>query len=241
MAVVVMKSTRSESKRVTPRVSTKTMGVVAAPRRRGATSSVTRAPAHHTPTVLVVEDQPLMRMALGFAIRRRSPQAVVFEVDRLAELKRQYVDGFSPDLVCLDLRLPDATGMMALREVRKLYPDLPVIVFSANSAADVAHMAIELGASAYIEKSAYSSELENELGRYLTADPAPAGDRPVLTERQIELLSMLNSGMSNRTVSEALGISENTVKVHLWRLYKRLNVGSRAQATRMARSLGMLI
>lgn len=225
----------------TPLASQKIRSVVRVPRPPGAVASVTRAPSRYPPTVLIIEDQPLMRMALGFAVRRVSPQAVVREVERLAELRRHYVNGFLPDLVCVDLRLPDASGMTALREVRKLYPNLPVIVFSANSASDVADIAIELGASAYIEKSAFSSELQEELERYLAADPTPAMELPSLTPRQKEILTMLDCGMSNRGISESLGISENTLKVNLWRLYRHLNVGSRGQAARLARLLGVVV
>jgi DNA-binding NarL/FixJ family response regulator len=235
-----MKSSRSKSTEVLP-VPRPKSPLVSAARKTVKVRKSPRTSPRHPPCVLVIEDHPLMRLALGTTIRRVSPQASIVEVDRLAELRRQYIDGVSPDLICVDLRLPDAAGMTALREVRKLFPEVPVIVFSASSAADVADIALELGANAYLEKTASSAVLQEELLNYLEPDTGLTSELMKLSRRQKQLLTLMNSGMSNRFMGEELGISEHTVKVHLWRLYKQMNVSSRAQATHLARSIGVVV
>ncbi len=105
---------------------------------------------------------------------------------------------------------------------------------------------IEAGADIYIEKSAGSSELAAALRGLLLADSdaddstlAPANSGK-LSKRQTQLIAMLDKGMSNRDIATELEISEHTVKVHLWRLFRRLGVKSRTQALHHARSHGLL-
>ena len=102
---------------------------------------------------------------------------------------------------------------------------------------------IEAGADTYIEKSASSAELTAALRGLLMADTE--GEEPVatsskLSKRQTQLIAMLDQGMSNRDIATELDISEHTVKVHLWRLFRRLGVKSRTQALHHARTNGLL-
>ena len=101
---------------------------------------------------------------------------------------------------------------------------------------------IEAGADTYIEKSASSAELTAALRGLLMADSDV--EEPVaaskLSKRQTQLIAMLDQGMSNRDIATELDISEHTVKVHLWRLFRRLGVKSRTQALHHARTNGLL-
>ncbi len=103
---------------------------------------------------------------------------------------------------------------------------------------------IEAGADTYIEKSASSAELTAALRGLLMADteaeePVAAANSK-LSKRQTQLIAMLDQGMSNRDIATELDISEHTVKVHLWRLFRRLGVKSRTQALHHARTNGLL-
>ena len=96
------------------------------------------------------------------------------------------------------------------------------------------------------EKSAGAAEISAALKTLLTAesglDPEEADGAPTkLSKRQKQLILMLDQGLSNRDIAEALGISEHTVKVHLWRLFKRIGVNSRTQMLHYARVNGLLI
>ena len=103
-------------------------------------------------------------------------------------------------------------------------------------------LSIEAGADAYIQKSAGAAEISNMLRVFLTDELQLDSLAPTekLSKRQKQLLVMLDRGMSNRDIAEELQLSEHTVKVHLWRLFRRLNVKSRSQASHLARTQGLL-
>jgi len=114
-------------------------------------------------------------------------------------------------------------------------------VISAAAAQDYEDLSLEAGAAAYIPKSAGASEISNVLRTFLLDDESEAGAPPEkLSKRQKQLLVMLDKGLSNRDIAEELQISEHTVKVHLWRLFRRLNVKSRSQASHLARTQGLV-
>ena len=148
----------------------------------------------------------------------------------------------TPELICLDLKLPDTNGVSGVRELKQQFPEVPLVVLSGASAQDYEELAIEAGADAYIQKSAGATEISNVLRVFLSDDLEPMSLAPTekLSRRQKQLLGMLDRGMSNRDIAEELQISEHTVKVHLWRLFRRLNVKSRSQASHLARTQGLL-
>jgi DNA-binding NarL/FixJ family response regulator len=101
---------------------------------------------------------------------------------------------------------------------------------------------MEAGADGYIEKSAGATEISSMLRSFLMLDTDQEADSGPgkLSKRQKQLLILLDQGMSNRDIAEKIGISEHTVKVHLWRLFRRLDVKSRTQATHWARGQGLI-
>ena len=185
-----------------------------------------------------------MRDAIVMVLRRLRPAENIIELERLDKLAAAVKQHGKPDLFCLDLKLPDITGVSGVVSVKQIYPDVPIAVYSASPAADMEEACIEAGADIYIEKSAGSSELAAALRGLLMADAE--GEEPVaannskLSKRQTQLIAMLDKGMSNRDIATELEISEHTVKVHLWRLFRRLGVKSRTQALHHARSHGLL-
>ncbi len=184
-----------------------------------------------------------MREAIMMLLRRVRSAAQVIELERLASVTKAIAQYGEPELVCLDLKLPDTHGVSGVREIRKMLPDTTLIVLSASPASDYEDLAIEAGADAYVEKSAGAAQIVKEL-RELLSDEPEDGNAPTipdkLSKRQKQLLVMLDRGLSNRDIAEQLEISEHTVKVHLWRLFRRLNVKSRSQASHLARSAGLL-
>lgn len=193
-------------------------------------------------SIFVVDDHPLMREAIGMLIRRLSPSTPVIELDRIAVVAAAVQQHGLPALICLDLKLPDAHGVSGIRELKLRYPDVPMLVLTAMSALDYEDLAIEAGADAFIEKSAGATEISNVLRLFLSAEldiEAPISVQK-LSKRQKQLLILLDKGQSNRDIAETLQISEHTVKVHLWRLFRRLNVKSRSQASHLARTQGLL-
>src|SRR4051794_33194437 len=199
-----------------------------------------------TPTtmnVYVVDDHPLMREAVVMLLRRMRPGANVVELERIGGIEAAVKQHGAPDLITLDLKLPDTTGTSGVHELKKLYPETPLAVLSASPSADSEEACIEAGADIYIEESSGGLEIGNALRALLSADGqfeelAPTDNK--LSKRQKQLIVMLDRGLSNRGIADELGISEHTVKVHLWRLFRRLGVKSRTQTIHYARTHGML-
>ena len=195
-------------------------------------------------TLYVIDDHPLMREAVVMLLRRMRPGAEVVELDRLGGIEAAVRQHGAPDLITLDLKLPDTTGTSGVHELKKRFPETPLAVLSASPAADAEEQCIEAGADIYIEKSSGGQEIGNSLRALLAADGqfeelAPTDSK--LSKRQKQLIVMLDRGLSNREIADELGISEHTVKVHLWRLFRRLGVKSRTQTIHYARTHGLLV
>lgn len=200
-------------------------------------------PTPNPATLYVIDDHPLMREAVVMLMRRLRPGANVIELDRIGGMEAAVRQHGFPDLVCLDLKLPDTTGMSGVHEMKNRFPDAPLAVLSASPAADAEEACIEAGADIYIEKSSGAQEIGNALRALLSADgqfEELAATDNKLSKRQKQLIVMLDRGLSNREIADELGISEHTVKVHLWRLFRRLGVKSRTQTIHYARMHGLL-
>ena len=195
-------------------------------------------------SILVIDDHPLMRDALVMLLRRLRTKANIVELDRLAVVNQAITDHGTPELVCLDLKLPDTNGVSGVRELRRLLPDTSLVVLSASPATDYADLALEAGADAYVEKSLGAAHIAKVLKEFMGPSEEADEDAPTvpekLSKRQKQLLVMLDKGLSNRDIADSLSISEHTVKVHLWRLFRRLNVKSRSQASHLARTAGLI-
>ncbi|OOG41076.1 response regulator transcription factor [Polaromonas sp. A23] len=193
--------------------------------------------------IFVIDDHPLMREAVVLLIRRLHTKATVTELDRLAAIGPAVEQHGIPDFICLDLKLPDTHGVSGVRELRQQFPEVPIVVLSAAPAQDYQELSLEAGADVYIEKSVGATEISKVLRSFVvddSADPEASTEPEKLSKRQKQLLVMLDKGMSNRDIATELQISEHTVKVHLWRLFRRLNVKSRSQASHLARTQGLL-
>jgi DNA-binding NarL/FixJ family response regulator len=193
--------------------------------------------------IFVIDDHPLMREAVVLLLRRLKTDAKIVELDRLGLLTQSIEKHGTPDLFCLDLKLPDTNGVSGVREIKGQFPHTPIVVLSASPASDYEDLAIEAGADLYVEKSAGAAHITQSLRAMLMPDSDQAqlsGGPEKLSKRQKQLLKLLDEGLSNRDIAEQLQISEHTVKVHLWRLFRRLDVKSRTQATHWARSQGLI-
>jgi DNA-binding NarL/FixJ family response regulator len=192
-------------------------------------------------SIFVVDDHPLLREAVVVLIRRLSGRFHVVELDRMASIAPAVQTHGQPELICLDLKLPDSHGVSGVRELRQQMPDVPIVVLSASDARDYEDLALEAGAQAFVAKSAGAAEIGRTLRALLIKDTDEITPPPEkLSKRQKQLVVMLDRGLSNRDIADELQISEHTVKVHLWRLFRRLNVKSRSQASHLARMRGLV-
>jgi DNA-binding NarL/FixJ family response regulator len=150
-------------------------------------------------------------------------------------------------LFVLDLLLPGVKGATAISDVKKMYPEVPLVVLSAMPSGEARDACLEAGADLYIEKSTDTAEISAAIQDILKSDSDEADADVVvvgdikLSKRQKQLILMLDRGLSNRDIAAELNISEHTVKVHLWRLFRRLGVKSRTQTLHFARTHGLLM
>lgn len=197
-------------------------------------------------TVYVIDDHPLMRDALTMLVHRVKPGLKIIPVHKLNVIESTVEKNGPAELFCLDLQLPDTLGMSGVQVLKAKYPDVPLAVVTSSSASEYEDRCMEAGADAFIEKSSSPNQIIAALRTLLvTEDPtsddeAPSAGPTKLSKRQKQLILMLDQGLSNRDIAEKLDISEHTVKVHFWRLFRRLGVNSRTQALHFARTNGWL-
>ena len=202
-------------------------------------------------SLYVIDDHPLVRQALGMLLRRIKPASKVVELEKLSELQAAIIKNGAPQLFVLDLLLPGVKGANAISDIKGLYGEVPLVVISAMPAGEAEETCLEAGADLYIEKSMAANDIcsaiaglfvEEKTGEEDDEDlPIAPGSDTKLSKRQKQLILMLDRGLSNRDIAAELSISEHTVKVHLWRLFRRLGVKSRTQTLHFARMHGFLM
>lgn len=199
-------------------------------------------------TVYVIDDHPLMRDALTMLVHRVKPGLKIIPIHKLNVVESTVEKNGAPELFCLDLQLPDTLGMSGVQVLKSKFPDVPLAVVTSASASEFEARCLEVGANAFIEKSNSPTQIIAALRSLLVSEEeeaaaeesaTPAGPTK-LSKRQKQLILMLDQGLSNREIAEKLDISEHTVKVHFWRLFRRLGVNSRTQALHFARTNGWL-
>jgi DNA-binding NarL/FixJ family response regulator len=195
-------------------------------------------------SMYIIDDHPLVRQAIAMLLRRMRPASKVIELEKFSELQAAIIKNGEPELFVLDLLLPGVKGTSAVKEIKTMYATVPLAVISSMPAGEAEETCIEAGADIYIEKSTAANEISSAIQGLFAAEN---GDEEVvavgetkLSKRQKQLIVMLDRGLSNRDIAAELDISEHTVKVHLWRLFRRLDVKSRTQTLHFARMNGLL-
>jgi len=198
-------------------------------------------------SLYVIDDHPMVRQMIGMLLRRLRPASKVVELEKFSELQAALIKNGEPELFVLDLLLPGVKGATAISDVKKMYPEIPLVVLSAMPSGEARDACLEAGADLYIEKSTDTAEISAAIQDILKSDDADDDAEVVvigdikLSKRQKQLILMLDRGLSNRDIAAELTISEHTVKVHLWRLFRRLGVKSRTQTLHFARTHGLLM
>ena len=197
-------------------------------------------------TVYVIDDHPLMRDALTMLVQRVRPGLKVVSVHKLSNLESTVERQGEPELFCLDLKLPDTLGLSGVHAVKAKFPQVPLVIVTGSEASECEAACLEAGANLFLEKASPPNTIIEGLRTFLPtpeeaeAATANAAAPTKLSKRQKQLILMLDQGLSNRDIADKLAISEHTVKVHFWRLFRRLGVNSRTQALHFARTNGWL-
>ncbi len=203
------------------------------------------------PTILVADDHPLFRTAVIHALREALPGAVVAEAASAAGLGHALEARPDTDLVLLDLTMPGAHGFSALLHVRGEHPEVPVVVISSNEHPRVIRRAQQFGAAGFIPKSSPAETIGEAVAAVLDGgawfplltaerseqDAALAARLAQLTPQQFRVLLCLADGLLNKQIAHELGLADNTVKVHVTAILKKLECHSRTQAAVLVKSL----
>lgn len=199
--------------------------------------------------VLTIEDHGLFRQGLKQLLLSLAPDVEVLEAATAASAREELSQRADTlDLVLLDLGLPGTRPFELLEECRRVAPAVPLIVLSATEDRYEIERALGLGAQGYLFKSSSNEALLGGIERVLAGEivapeafvRARAARDEALTERQLDVLRLLARGVSNKEIAEALGLTENTVKVHLANIYRALCVSTRTAAVRKAAHLGLV-
>lgn len=192
-------------------------------------------------SLLLVDDHLIFLDGLSLALASLAEGLRIDSAASAAEAERRLAE-HDYDLVLLDLRLPDESGLnLLLRWQREARPT-PVAVLSASEAGEDIRAALQAGALGFIPKSAHGAELRDAVGRLLLGErlaPAPAAPAG-LTPRQREILQLLAQGLPNKAIGRQLSLSEETVKTHLRSLFQLLQVHTRTACVSAARLRGWL-
>lgn len=199
--------------------------------------------------VLIVDDHFVVRIGLLTSLKMDPELSVVAEASTSAQALELY-RVHKPDVVLMDLRLPDMSGVEATAKLRKEFADAKVIMISSFDADEDIYRAFQAGARAYLLKDVLGEELFRAIKsvhageQYIPAAIArslanhlPGSD---LTQRELEVLQLLIKGLSNKEIGEILGFTENTAKFHIKNILGKLQVNDRTEAATAAFQRGIL-
>jgi len=198
-------------------------------------------------SITIVDDHPLFRDALRQALSDNFSDLIISEAGSLDGLSGALEGKSETDLVLLDLAMPGVKGFSGLMYLRAQYPEIPVVVVSANEDPSAIRRCIEFGASGFIPKSlpvetireAVRTVLEGEVWTPPDLDLGEVGDGEsadlvarlaTLTPQQVRVLMMLSEGLLNKQIAYKLSVSEATIKAHVSAILQKLGVDSRTQA-----------
>jgi len=194
-------------------------------------------------TVLVAEDHPLMIEAIKIVLAESEEYEVVAVAESGAEVAG-LVERIQPDLVLLDLSLPDVHGLDVVRSLCASKSPAQVVIFSAHEEPELIDAALRAGAAAFITKRIDPRDLPAALRQILqptlfrpteSAVLVEGKAAPVeLTPRELDILNALTDGLSNKAIGKRLWLSEQTVKFHLTSIYRKFGVSSRTEAVAAA-------
>ncbi len=211
--------------------------------------------------VLLADDQALVRTGLRMIVRAQPDLDVVGEAATGREAVRM-VDELRPDVVLMDVRMPDLDGIAATREIVRLGAPTRILMLTTFDVGRYVYESLRAGASGFALKDLEAEQLAEAVrtvadgGAMLSPNitrrlieqyvdrPFTEGDRPAalrtLTERELEVMTLIARGLTNAEISHSLSLAEGTVKTHVNRLFGKLDVRDRVQAVITAYECGLV-
>jgi len=211
--------------------------------------------AQQTIRLLVADDHPVVRDGLVAVLSTQPDFDVVGEASNGLQAVEQAA-ALRPDVILLDLEMPEINGVEAIRRIRAIYP-AQVLVFTAFDTDELIVGAVQAGAQGYLLKGAPRNEIFNAIrvvsqggsllqpivaSRLLQHMNRREDERDIqsLTEREAEVLQLLAQGKPNKEIAAVLVISERTVKFHISSILGKLGAGNRTEAVTIAAQRGLI-
>ena len=203
-------------------------------------------------SVLLIDDHDLIRQGLRRAFERSDDFTVIGDAASLGQGEQQ-VASLKPQVVVIDLRLPDGSGLDLVRKMRQHVPTLGIVVLTMYAGDEQLFAALDAGASAFVPKDAPAEDVV-AAARHAAVSPrsftapdlAEAMQRrlkptgPQLSPREREVLDLLAEGLGVAAIARKLYISESTAKTHIAKIYDKLGAANRAQAIMNAIRAGLI-
>ena len=205
--------------------------------------------------ILIADDHPLFRSALHQALSQSlGAEVKLAEAASIAELEARLTEKSDWDLVLLDLNMPGAHGFSGLVLLRGQYPQIPVVMISAQEDVNVVSRSREFGASGFIPKSSSLDQIQQAVRAVLDGDlcwPSLSAEAAELTAeakaasaglasqtpQQFRVLTMVCDGLLNKQIAWELSVSEATIKAHVTAIFRKLGVRTRTQAAMLLQHL----
>jgi NarL family two-component system response regulator LiaR len=206
--------------------------------------------------VFIAEDHAIVRKGIRNLLSLEHDLEVIGEAENGLEAIRNVCE-LKPDVILMDLLMPELDGTSAIRQILQEQPDARVLVLTSFATDDMIFPAIKAGAMGYLLKDSDPSELVNAIRQVnagecslhpviarkvlkeLKLNPKPSSSVQELTDREVEVLKLVAQGKSNRTIADDLVISLGTVRSHLSNILSKLHLASRTQATLYALQQGL--
>jgi DNA-binding NarL/FixJ family response regulator len=199
--------------------------------------------------IFIADDHPLVLEGIRRALEDDSDIEIVGETANGSQVL-PLIARLRPDLVLLDIRMPQMDGLACLDLIRRRHPKVRVVVLSAYTDHQHIESALRRGAAAYLVKglnpmdlpSALRQAIDGTVFHVLGAPPEGqgVGELGDLTRRELDMLKALGRGLSNQAIGKEMWISEQTVKFHLRNIYRKLGVRNRIEAARLAFEHGLV-
>jgi DNA-binding NarL/FixJ family response regulator len=201
--------------------------------------------------VVAIDDHQLMLDAIRLTLDDAEGIELVGEALSATEAL-PLIDRTRPDLVLLDIRMPQMDGLACLAKIRERFPKVKVVILSGIDEPEQIRTALEQGAAAFVVKHVDPRDLASALRQIAEgtvfqvlgtngSGEESAAKTAGITESELKVLRALAQGRSNKQIAAELFITEQTVKFHLTNIYRKLEVSNRTEATRFAYQHGLVV